>query len=207
MDEDLRVGAVILGAGRSQRMGVPKLSLPWGDTTVIEQIVKNLQRSNVSPIVLVTGGARAEVQRLLSGAGVLFVHNSDYERTEMLESFKIGLREMPAEVSACLVVLGDQPQMKHETVEKLLTHYRHDKDDLIVPSFHMKRGHPWLVGRRLWREIEDLDAHQTLRDFLNNRSSDIHYIDVNTNSILMDLDTPEDYQSQRPKDIKGTMPR
>lgn len=207
MDEDLRVGAVILGAGRSQRMGVPKLSLPWGNATVIEQVVTILKMSDISPIVLVTGGARTEIQHLLDDTGVLFAHNSDYDRTEMLDSLKIGLRELPAEVTACLVVLGDQPQIKHETIEKLLNQYRHDKDNIIIPSYQMRRGHPWLVTRKLWQEIEILRAHQTLRDFLHERSGEICYVEVNTNSILTDLDTPEDYQSQRPKDIRGTTPQ
>lgn len=198
MDDALLVGAVILGAGRSQRMGVPKLSLPWGRTTVIEHIVSILKTAEVSPIVLVTGGARAELQDLLRDAGISFAHNPEYTNTQMLETLQIGLREIPAEVSACLIVLGDQPQIEYQIVEKLLREYRRGKGDIVVPSYNMKRGHPWLVGKDLWEEIEALRSPQTLKDFLAEFSSSIHYVEVNSNSVLLDLDTPEDYQNQRP---------
>ena len=104
--------------------------------------------------MLVTGGARTEVQNLLRDAGICLAHNPEYAHTQMLESLQIGLREMPANVSACLVVLGDQPQIEHETVEKLLVEYRSGKGDIVVPSYNMKRGHPWLVGKNLWGAIE-----------------------------------------------------
>jgi len=198
MDDALLVGAVILGAGRSQRMGVPKLTLPWGNTTVIENIVSVLKMGGVSPIVLVTGGARTEVENLLKDAGICLAHNPEYAHTQMLETLQIGLRGMPAEVSACLIVLGDQPQIEHETVEKLLAEYRSGKGDIVVPSYNMKRGHPWLVGKNLWEAIETMESTETLRDFLFKYSNNIHYVEVNSNSILMDLDTPEDYQNQHP---------
>lgn len=198
MDENPLVGAVILGAGRSTRMGAPKLILPWGKTTVIEQIVTVLTQSEVAPIVLVTGRSGADIRRLLRNSGVLFVHNPEYARTEMLESLQIGLRKMPPDVSACLVVLGDQPQIEHETVKKLLGKYRSAKSEIIVPSYQMRRGHPWLVDRSLWKEIDALRSPQSMRDFLLNRSGSVHYVDVFSNSVLMDLDTPDDYQNQRP---------
>lgn len=192
------VGAIILGAGRSQRMGAPKLTLPWGSTTVIEHIVSVLKMGGVSPIVLVTGGARAEVQNLFRDAGISFAHNPEYANTQMLETLQIGLREMPEEVSACLVVLGDQPQLECQTVEKLLREYRCGKGEIVVPSHNMRRGHPWLVSKNLWGAIKTFRSPRTLRDFLFEYSSGIHYVEVTSSSILMDLDTPEDYQDQHP---------
>jgi len=67
--------------------------------------------------------------------------------------------------------------------------------DLIIPSFQMRRGHPWLVGRSLWPALNSLSEDQTMRDFLRQQQSNIHYLVVDTPSILQDMDTPEDYQS------------
>jgi len=55
------IGAVVLAAGLSQRMGRPKMILPWGDTTVIRQVVSVLLTAKVDDIVVVTGGARDDV--------------------------------------------------------------------------------------------------------------------------------------------------
>jgi CTP:molybdopterin cytidylyltransferase MocA len=52
------IGAVVLAAGRSQRMGQPKLILPWGDTTIIGRVVSVLATAQIDEIVVVTGGRR-----------------------------------------------------------------------------------------------------------------------------------------------------
>ena len=59
------IGAVVLAAGRSLRMGRPKMTLPWGRTTVIGQVAKTLLMAGVSDVVVVTGGARIEVAGVL----------------------------------------------------------------------------------------------------------------------------------------------
>jgi CTP:molybdopterin cytidylyltransferase MocA len=62
----------------------------------------------------------------------------------------------------------------------------------------MRRGHPWLVARTLWNEILGLRPDQTPRNFLNAHAEDIHYVELDSPSILADLDTPEDYRMARP---------
>jgi molybdenum cofactor cytidylyltransferase len=62
----------------------------------------------------------------------------------------------------------------------------------------MRRGHPWLVARALWSEIFELQPPASPRDFLNKHAGEIHYINIDSESILADLDTPEDYQKAHP---------
>jgi molybdenum cofactor cytidylyltransferase len=62
----------------------------------------------------------------------------------------------------------------------------------------MRRGHPWLVARSLWHEILVLNSPNSPRDFLNRHAADIDYVEVETSSIITDLDTPEDYQKAHP---------
>jgi molybdenum cofactor cytidylyltransferase len=62
----------------------------------------------------------------------------------------------------------------------------------------MRRGHPWLIARSLWSEILDLKQPASPRDFLTRHADEIHYINVDTPSVLADLDTPEDYEKSRP---------
>jgi len=61
----------------------------------------------------------------------------------------------------------------------------------------MRRGHPWLVTRPLWDELISMKQDQTPRDFLNTHREEIHYINIETPTILADLDTPEDYRAAR----------
>jgi molybdenum cofactor cytidylyltransferase len=83
-------------------------------------------------------------------------------------------------------------------VRLICEEYRQSKSNLIVPSFQMRRGHPWLVARPLWNELLEMKSPQSPREFLNKHAGEIHYVEVGTPSILADLDTPEDYQKSHP---------
>jgi molybdenum cofactor cytidylyltransferase len=179
-------------------MGQPKMLLPWGKLTVIEHVVVTFLNAGVEDIVVVTGGAHEQVEQAIDRYPVRKIHNRDHESGEMLSSLQCGLREMRKRVQATLIGLGDQPQIQKESVRLICEAYRESKSDLIVPSFRMKRGHPWLVARSLWSEILALKPPETPRDFLNQYADRIQYVNVDTPSVLADLDTPEDYQNARP---------
>jgi molybdenum cofactor cytidylyltransferase len=192
------ISAIILAAGQSKRMGRPKMLLPWGELTVIERVLVTFLHAGIEDIVVVTGGARQQVENAIDNYPVRKIHNSEYERGEMLSSLQCGLREMPDQVHATLIGLGDQPQVQEESVRLICESYQESKAGLVVPSFQRKRGHPWLVSRFLWNKVLVLKPPETLRDFLNQYADHIHYVNVESPSVLADLDTPEDYQNSRP---------
>jgi molybdenum cofactor cytidylyltransferase len=195
------IAAVILAAGLSRRMGKPKMLLPWGETTVLGQIISTFARAGASEIVVVTGGAReaveAEAARLAGEFPVRYVHNPAHESGEMLSSLQCGLAALGPEVESALIGLGDQPQLSLDAARKVVSAFESPSTRLVVPSHNQRRGHPWLVRRDLWGEILSLKAPQTLRDFLNSNTRGILYVEADQ-TILKDLDTPEDYQRERP---------
>lgn len=197
------IAAVILAAGRSQRMGQPKMTLPWGDTTVIGRVCEVLLGAGVAQQVVVTGGAHAEVVEALANIPVQVVFNGLFAQQEMLTSFQVGLRQLDEDIQAALVCLGDQPQIERRLVVRLMEEYEQSGAGLIVPSYQMRRGHPWLLDRSYWQEVLVLEPAYSLRDFLNQHQSEIHYLAVDSRSVLLDLDTPEDYQKMRPDDTPG----
>ncbi len=193
------IAAVVLAAGLSRRMGRQKLALPWGDSTVIGQVVGTLVRAEVSEIVVVTGGAQQEIQNALLGQSVRLVFNPEYANGEMLRSIQVGLGALGADVGSALIALGDQPQIQEEVVRGLVEVAREGRARLVVPSYRMRRGHPWCVSRALWREILVMGAPATMRDFLDAHGDEVYYYPVETDSILLDLDTPEDYVQYHPR--------
>jgi molybdenum cofactor cytidylyltransferase len=119
----------------------------------------------------------------------------------MLSSLQVGLRALNSKTEAVLVGLGDQPHVQEKTIRKLVDSYMQSAAGLIVPSYQMHRGHPWLVARNYWAEILDLAAPRTPRDFLAQHSAQIHYVEVDTPSVLADLDTMEDYTKYNPQHL------
>jgi len=197
------IAAIVLAAGKSERMGLPKMNLPWGETTVIGQVVITLVQAGVDEIVVVTGGARNKVESALndlpSGLPLRTVFNPHYDDGDMMLSFKAGLSTLDEQVEAALFTLGDQPQVDVGVVQSILAEFKTTHAPLIVPSYKLRRGHPWLVARPLWPALLKLREPKTLRDFLTKYSFNIHYVLVDTDSILQDLDTPGDYQKYQRK--------
>jgi len=188
------IAAIVLAAGLSRRMGVPKMVLPWKNTTVIGQVVDVLAQAGINEMVVVTGGAHEQVEAALEGLPVKLVFNPRYPEDEMAYSLQAGLLALSEEVEATLVALGDQPQIECTVVQAIMAAYQQSKAALIVPSYKMRRGHPWLIVRSLWPEVQILPSGRTLRDVLNAQAEQINYLQVDTPSILQDLDTPEDYR-------------
>jgi len=192
------ISAVVLAAGQSTRMGNPKMLLPWGQMTVIEKVISTLSEAGIDDLHVVTGGNRQDIEGALTRYRVNFSYNPDYTNGEMLSSVKIGLNSIAGDSEAALIVLGDQPQIESQVVELIVEGYHASHNKIIVPSFQMHRGHPWLIDKILWKDIIELTPPQTLRDYLVKNQARISYINVDTPSIIQDLDTPRDYQTQRP---------
>jgi molybdenum cofactor cytidylyltransferase len=186
------ITAIILAAGRSARMGQPKMLLPWGKSTVLQTVISTVQAGGVDDILVVTGGSRQQIEMLI-GKSVQTIFNEDYEKGEMLSSIQVGLTAKMREASAALICLGDQPQIQERSVRRVCDAFLASKSNIVVPSYEMQRGHPWLVARSLWDELLGMKSPQTPRDFLKKYARKIHYVEVDTPSIIEDLDTPEDY--------------
>lgn len=192
------VGAIVLAAGQASRMGSAKVLLPWTKQhNILEHIIQQLHRTRVDHIRVVTGWYADDVKEISKKMGVKSVHNRAYKTGEMVSSLKTGLRAMPDNVEAVLVVLGDQPRIQPKVIHQVLTAYAEGKSDLIAPSYQMRRGHPILIGRKYWSELLELRNYQSPRDVINAHASNIHYVTVDTDSVLQDVDTPQDYQEER----------
>ena len=205
--------AIVLAAGLSSRMGRFKLTLPWGDRTVIGHVVATLEAAGVAEIIVVTGHRADEVAAALADTTAHAVHNPDYAAGEMLSSIQAGLRALQARrglkpppqagesrlkpagsTPAALLCLGDQPQMQVATVQAVLAAGEADgRDRIIIPSYRMRAGHPILLPNWLWPEI--LGCTGTLRDVMAAHRDRTRFLVVDTPTILADLDTPEDYEA------------
>ncbi len=193
----LRIGAVVLAAGLSSRMGVQKLLLPWKGKTVIETVVDTLMLSKIAEIVVVTGRDAEQIASTLKSKPVQIIYNPDFADGNMVTSLCTGLNALQNRVDAILMVLADQPQILETTVKLLVDEWNQNPVSLCIPSYQMHRGHPWVIPARLWGNLTTLDSHQTLRDFIRINEHEIQYVVVETATILADLDTPEDYAKQK----------
>ena len=188
----MSISAIVLAAGKSTRMGQPKMLMPWGNTTVLGKVIVTLQAAGIEDITLVTNSVTAAQ---ITNYKLPITLN---DNGEMLESIQLGLQAQKLSAQATLICLGDQPQVEVSSVRNVCNVFREHKSSIVVPSYQMRRGHPWLIARKLWDEVLQMRAPESMRDFLNVHKDDIFYVELDTPSILMDLDTPADYLKYKP---------
>lgn len=189
----LAIGAVILAAGQSRRMGRNKMLLPYGTATVLETVVTEVTACPaVSDVVVVTGYEPDRITALLGPYPVRCVFNPAYARAEMLVSLQAGVRALASDVQAALIIPGDHPRLQRDIVQQVIA--AREPGAIVIPSYQMKRGHPILLDRMWWAELLALPETASLRDFIRAHEDHIRYVVVDTDSVLQDLDTPEEYQ-------------
>jgi len=184
--------ALVLAAGESRRMGTPKLLLPFGDKTIIEHIVDNINQSEVDKILVVLGSHREEIQNKLADRPVSTVVNHRY-REGMLSSIQIGFGALPKDTAAALVCLGDQPFIPFSVIDALIEVYQKTKRGIVLPVYQKKRGHPLLIDIKHKQEVLNLSPDIGLRALVHKYPQDVQEAEVDTPHILKDIDKPEDY--------------
>ena len=188
------IAAVVLAAGRSVRMGRPKLLLPLADgRSMLAHVVRLLKAGGAGPVLVVMTpeeGVAAEAKRI----GAWAVQLEASPPGEMIGSLQRGLEALedtPAE--AALILPGDMPFVQPATVRSILDLWLLERPRVLVPSFQNRRGHPVCLARETWANIQALQPPNTLRDFLRRHGDMIRYLVVEDAGVLEDVDAPEDY--------------
>lgn len=194
-----RIGAVVLAAGSSARMGQPKQLLRVGDSTVLERTLRNLRSSHADEHVLVLGFAADEIQRQLSPEllnCVTIAMNPQHE-SGISSSLRMGLSALSAETEAALIMLADQPLVRAATMDQIINQYLATSAGIVIPRCNGQRGNPVLLSRKIFPEAMDLTGDTGCRTLFASHAEDIAMVEVDDPGILQDMDTRADYDRLR----------
>ncbi len=189
------IWTIILAAGESRRMAQSKLLLPFGETTIIETVLDNATSSKANYTLLVLGGFREKIKQKAKGFPAITVFNPDYMRG-MLSSVQIGFRSLPEGAQAAVVLLGDQPSISFQVIDKVINAYSFTTKGIVLPTYKKKRGHPVLFDMKYKSEIAALSPEVGLRGIVYGHPSDVFEVPVTTSSILRDIDNMQDYKRE-----------
>jgi molybdenum cofactor cytidylyltransferase len=192
----MRVAAVVLAAGLSSRMGVVKALLPLGPSAAIEHVVSSLRAAGVAQVVVVTGHEAEAVAPVLERLGVERAHNAGYG-SGMFSSVRTGVAALREDIDAFFVLPVDCPLVTPRVFRLLMEHFRPSRKGIIYPTCFGHRGHPPLVSSRYVRALLDADETSNLQAFLGAHAADEAEVDLRDLTVLMDMDTPEDYRALR----------
>ena len=174
-------------------MGEPKQLLPFGESTIVETVVDSMLGAKFDAVIVVVGHCAAQIQEQLGTRPVRIVFNSDY-REGMLTSAQAGIQALQGS-EAFALMLVDQPFITSALIDQVVDAYIQTNKGIALPSYNYKRGHPVVFDQRYTREILALDAESGgVRTLFKKYDDDIHYVTVDTDRVLRDIDYREDYE-------------
>ena len=191
------ITAIVLAAGRSSRWraaggsGESKLLAEFGDAPVVRRVVEASLASSVHTTIVVLGHAATQVREALSGPSVHFVENPDFAEG-MSTSLRVGLAAVPATAEAVVVLLGDMPRVRAETIDALIDALvASPQAAAVIPVVEGRRGNPVLLRRELFPALQRLEGDKGAKPVLDAlERSRIVEIEMDWDCAL-DVDTPD----------------
>lgn len=189
----IRIGALVLCAGESRRMGRPKALLPLGGRTFLETLSDRLSEAGVDPIVAVLGADAALIRSAVALPNLRFVINPDPGRGQ-LSSIHCGLDAVSGDdLDGVFLAPVDTPRVLAVTLRRMIGAL--SQAPLIVPTFEGRRGHPALFAASLFGALRRAPLEEGARAVVHARSDRLE-LDCGDPAVLEDFDTPEDLPPQ-----------
>ncbi|MGZ5247007.1 MAG: nucleotidyltransferase family protein [Flavitalea sp.] len=183
------ISAIVLAAGFSSRMKTNKLDLQYGFTTVLQHVIFELVKSKVDEIIVVT--SKEEIIE-----GVKSVINPHPEKG-MTSSIKIGVEAASDLSKGYMVCLADMVKLNHEDYNSLVDQFNKNFPDnpscIVIPRFNGEKGNPAIFSSKYKSEILDHKDPEGCKGIIKQHPDQIVWIDMNNDAVLVDMDTPEDY--------------
>ncbi len=185
------IAAVVLAAGRSTRMGTPKLLLTLSGRSVLRHVVDHVRASRCGEIVVVVGETADRMAEEVRIPGVRVVVNDRY-REGMGTSLAAGVSAVSPECDAAVVLLGDQPCVTSEVIDALIDAYRRTRKPIVASRYGDVIGAPTLIGAALFNEARRLGGDVGGRFLIQQHPDLVEEVPVSP-SAAVDVDTPEEF--------------
>jgi len=184
---------IILAAGKSTRMlGRNKLLEKIRGRPMIRCVVEVVLKSKADEVIVVLGWEANLIQEVLADLSCHLVVNHEYEHGQS-SSLKIGLREVDERSRAILVLPGDMALIDTRSINSVIDVYNAEGGTLVIAAHGGKHGHPILLDKRLFPEIERIEEESYgLKAVVKKHEPEIRLVETGTENVLKDIDTPYD---------------
>ena len=190
----MKVGAILLAAGASRRMGRAKQLLPFNGTTLIRHICQEVLKSNCERLIVVLGANSDLIRPEIQDLPVHIVLNKDWEHG-MGGSIATGVsffKEQKANLDAFLLILCDQPFLRAEYLNFIIQKHQTEGKNIIASTYAETVGVPALFHKNYQEDLLRLKEEGGAKKLFSTYRTDLLKIPFPQGEI--DLDTPEDYK-------------
>ncbi len=183
------IGAIILAAGASSRLGRPKQLLPFRGETLVGHAVRAAVESGCDPVVVVTGNLDEAIQDALSSSSALVVTNPDWQRG-LGTSIRRGMGEIVDSVDALVILASDQPFVDASVICALISAQEQSARPIAACKYANTLGVPALFARSCFETLLTLPDDSGAKALLASRAAEVAAIEFELGAV--DIDTPED---------------
>jgi molybdenum cofactor cytidylyltransferase len=189
---------IVLAAGKSTRMrGKNKLLEVIDGSPMIRRVVQAALQSKVDEVIVVLGWEADRVREALVDLPCVFVLNREFESGQS-SSVKAGVRAVSKATHAVLVLPGDVAKIDPASINKVIDDYNKYGNSIVVASHNREAGHPILLDRKLFHEIEQINEQTYgLKSVVKQHEKEVRFAVVDTANVLRDIDTPDDLKELR----------
>lgn len=187
------IDGIVLAAGASRRMGEPKPLMQTEGTTFLERAVNLLRKGGCRYVIAVVNDSDDWIARLADTSGAAVVIN-DQPGAEQIDSLRLGIANLPDGYEGVLVLPVDFPRVQQHTVEELMREFSTSRPPVLNPAYNGTAGHPVIFSRALVVELLRPDLPDGARTVIDRHAQEARTINVGDAGVLIDIDTPADYQ-------------
>jgi molybdenum cofactor cytidylyltransferase len=185
------IAAIILAAGAASRFGQPKQLLDFHGKPFVRAVAETALKAGLSPVIVVNGSYAEDVTAAVADLPLQIIHNQDWKDGQST-SIKAGLRHLPNNSGGAIFLLVDQPQVSVELLRALVERHSQDLPAALAPYVFDQRANPLLFDRVTFADLLTITGDTGGRAVFSKFSP--RYLNWYDRRLLMDVDTPEDYQ-------------
>lgn len=185
------IAGIILAAGESSRFGKPKQLLEWKGQPFVRVVAQTALRAGLSPVIVVTGANAEQVDETIRDLGVRIVRNENWKRGQG-SSTRAGVQALPSEAGGAIFLLSDQPQVNTNIIHALREKHADGLYPIVAPMVIDRRGNPVLFDRVTFPDLMTIEGDSGGRAIFHKHR--VEYLPWHDASLLLDVDTPEQYQ-------------
>lgn len=187
-----KIGGLILAAGQSRRMGKEnKLLAEVDGKPMVRHVADAVAASKAASMTVVLGHEADAVRAALADLKPSYAYNPDYAEG-LSTSLKAGLAAVGEDVDGVIVCLGDMPRIGTATIDRMIAAFDPvEGRSIVVPTRRGKRGNPVLFAKRFFEEMAGVSGDVGARHLIGNHEDLAVEIEVDDESVLTDVDTPE----------------
>jgi molybdenum cofactor cytidylyltransferase len=188
------ISAVVLAAGRAERMGEQKLLLPLNDKPVLQWVLESALSSSVQEVICVVRDLKPLRQRItLAHDRLHWLINYAADRGQST-SVIAGLWAIDPRSEGALFLVGDQPLVRKDLIDALIERFEQSSALIVAPSFKGRTRNPVLCRRELFPELLKLTGDRGGRLLIEKHKSRTDLVEWHQEMPFMDIDVREDYE-------------